>query len=200
MLFVGATGTGKTTFAKSLLWHRANVVVLDPKRTFRLPPDWPHATYETMAGVRNHQDREGESATIIYRPDPDDLDLQCEDFFAWVFERGNTLLYVDEAAEVSTPTKISKSYSRCLRLGRERGIGTWSATQRPVWIYRAIYTEAEHVFIFRLRDLDDRQAVARFTTKDILAKNPTGHGFYWYNDENQRLRYYRGARVAQELQ
>lgn len=191
--FVGATGSGKTLLAKALLWKQPNTVVLDTKRTFTLPDDWDHEYYSSVADMKSeaHDD-----ITMIYRPDPDELDTGCEDFFRYAFERGNVRIFVDEASDVTKGPRIGRWYERCIRLGRELNVSTWSATQRPRNIPQVIMTESEHMFIFRLRSEDDRKRVAQFTADEILTKVPKGHGFWYYNDPKQILRYYPAANVG----
>lgn len=194
-VFVGATGTGKTTLAKGLMYGRKRIAVLDPKRTFWLPDSWSPTTYTTVAEFSRHEYQ----GPAIYRPTVQEIDALCEDFFAICFEEGNLTVYVDEAASVTKTTKAAHSYERCLREGRERNVGTWSATQRPVFLPRVIFTESEHMFIFRLRHPDDRERMEDYTDPQIESRVPRGHQFWYYNDSTQRLKFYREAEVSKEL-
>lgn len=65
-----------------------------------------------------------------------------------------------------------------LRRGREAGITTYVATQRPLDIPLTILSEAEHVFVFDLNLAGDRKRVA-----EVIGDYPSPvreHGFaYW---------------------
>lgn len=195
-VFVGATGTGKTTLAKGLLYGRNRLAVLDPKRTFTLPGSWGATTYFDFGSFSGHDYGDGPA---IYRPTDDEEAELAEDFFRHVFNEANIMVYVDEAASITTPQRIARHYGRCLREGRERNIGTWSATQRPVFLPRVIFTESEHLFIFRLRHPDDRSRMADYSDPAVETKTPRGHQFWYYNDTNQVIRFYDSAKVSREL-
>ncbi|MGI8403365.1 MAG: hypothetical protein ACR2OE_01100 [Thermomicrobiales bacterium] len=197
VFFVGSTGSGKTTLAKSLLWGLPYVVILDPKHTFSLPESWPHGWHYANA-PRRHQDMR-DAATLVYRPTYDEILDGCEEFFQWIFARGNTIVYVDEAATISKPRSIGRGYDRNIREGREKGIGIWSATQRPRFIPQVLMTESESFFVFRLRSEEDRKIVAGFTISEVRDKVPTGNGFWYYNDKTQRAKYYAKANVGDVL-
>lgn len=68
-----------------------------------------------------------------------------------------------------------------LRRGREAGITTYVATQRPLDIPLTILTEAEHVFVFDLNLEGDRRRV-----REVMGSYPPParrHGFaYWRPD------------------
>lgn len=192
--FVGSTGSGKTTLAKSLLWNLPHVLVIDPKRTFSVPASWPKqsAIYTDPSQIFGHRGDE----TIIYRPSIAAMDDGCNDVFAWVFDGGNRIIYVDEVMSITRGNRIGREYDRCLRLGRERGIGTWSATQRPAAIPLVVMTEAEHDFIFRLRNPVDRDRMADYTVPEVRTKVPAGNGFWYYNDRTSSAKYYARADVG----
>lgn len=163
-VIVGQTGSGKTELAKHLLASRPFVVVLDPKRRFT------SSGYETLTTLSAVTKSKNER--LIYRPQHDvlrdwqDSDGDIERFFEWIFKRGNTTLYVDEAYLVTQGDNLPRYYHACLAQGRELGIATWSATQRPMRVPQVILSEAEHVYTFRLQLPQDRGKVEAVTGLD----------------------------------
>ncbi len=196
-LFVGATGSGKTTLAKALMWGQPHVAVIDPKRTFSLPPGAGATITSDRETVENWEGPE----PIIYRPGAESLrDWRAEDwFFWWAYERGNTLVYVDEATRVTNGSDLPPGYAACIQLGRERGVGTWHATQRPARVPLVLFTESEHIFAFRLRHPDDRGRISDYTDPDTLERQPTGNQFWYWNDTEQDLRFFQRANVGSIL-
>lgn len=195
--FVGATGSGKTTLAKALMYGIPNVAIIDPKRTFDLPESWG----AVITSDREFVEAWDDESPLIYRPgaemlkDPESMDW----WFQWIFERGNTLAFVDEAMLLTRGTNPPLYYAACIQQGRELGIGMWSATQRPARVPIVLLSESEHVFAFRLRNPDDRRRVADYTDYAIMDKEARDHGFYYYNDRGQILRYFDRANVGKDL-
>lgn len=199
-IFVGATGTGKTTLAKALLWGQAHVAVLDPKRTFVLPADWPGGS--TTTSDRKTVLDWDKPQTIVYRPGPDEISNPLENmqwWFWWLFERGHTLGFVDEVQVVVNQTRAGRGHVACIQLGRERGVGMWHATQRPASVPIIVFDQAEHLFSFRLRHPDDRRRIADYSDPATEDRPATGYGFWYWNDRQQKLRYFNKANVQKVL-
>jgi hypothetical protein len=191
--FVGKTGSGKTSLAKALLYKQNHVCILDPKRTFSLPERWPHTIYTDVNGVVSHNEAE----TLIYRPTLDEMRTGCDQFFYWAFDRQNTLIYVDEVISIVNGPRIYPGYETVLKMGRERNVGCWSATQRPASVPLAIMSESEHFFVFRLTNIEDRKRVSDWTGHTAIMKIPKDlHGFYYYGEEKGHLVYYSRANLG----
>jgi energy-coupling factor transporter ATP-binding protein EcfA2 len=192
-LFVGMTGSGKTTLARALLASRAHVVVLDGKGTVKWP-GWTRVS--TLAAAAKLDPLE--HPRIIYAPTARELsdDETVEAFFAWVYERRNTLLYIDEIYSVALGAEIPFWLHALLTRGRERGCPVWGSTQRPMYIPMAFLTEAEHAYLFRLQAPQDRKKVA-----DFYGVNPESlHGLAKHRFHYVRLGEYPAGPFALDLQ
>lgn len=160
VFIAGQTGSGKTVLARYLCSYRETVVILDPKRRI----DWTGYKLVTSLKAATKLDPRKERR-IIYRPDFtavkdwDNGDDEIQRFFEWIYLRGNTTLYVDEAYLITKGEELPQFYHACLTQGRELGIETWTATQRPMHIPQALMSEAEHDYIFRLKLPQDRKKV-----------------------------------------
>lgn len=187
--FFGRTGSGKTTLARTFLrMSGIPFVVFDPKHRY--------TDGRTPIGT-NFNKRRFEQ--IIRQPADLTGALEAEywnELFYQVWQAGNRILYVDEVTLVNQSTRIMlPEYSRCVKTGRERGLGVWSGSQRPKDIPSPVFTEAEHFCIFRLQWKADREKVSSFTSDEIppylRALHRGGasrkHDWCYYNVDDDRI-------------
>lgn len=159
--FFGRTGSGKTTLARTFLrLSDKPFVVFDPKHRY---------TDGSVPVVTQYAKRKREQ--IVRAPanltGADESYFWDEQFFK-VWRDGGRILYVDEVTLVNPSSRILlPEYSRCIKTGRERGVGVWNGSQRPKDIPSAVFTEAEHFAVFRLQWSMDRIKVSQFTSDAI---------------------------------
>lgn len=178
---MGATGSGKTYLVRYLLNdpEKPYSVVYDAKISDSIS-EWDEQTFISDFTELT----QSEARRIVYRPDyREAVDSVAQDsFFEWVYLRQHTRLFVDEAYAITGGTNPSFHFQACLTRGRERGISTIIATQRPHRIPLVTLSEAEHYYIFRLQLLKDRQRVEEIT--GITAEAQTDledYQFFYFN-------------------
>src|SRR5262249_39904615 len=182
-MLIGATESGKTTLARYLIEdpNKKHSVVYDAKISTAID-EWlylPHAPYYNF-----EQLQEAEESRLIYRPNyRESLDPYAQDaFFEWVYESRFTRVYVDEAYALLGGSSPSFHLQACLSRGRERGISTVVATQRPKRIPLITMSEAENFYIFRLNLIEDRMRVYELTGIDPIEQMELKRfEFFYYN-------------------
>lgn len=170
-VFVGQTGSGKTTLAREALCRipaYRYVIVYDVKGQMK-SADWPGFKFVTAFDeLRKTADLKIKGSLafpkIVFQPKvdeiPDASDLtHAETFFRWIYYRQNTVVYVDEVYGVTGPQTIPFHFKAILTRGRERGITTMMATQRPASIPQFILSESEYYFVFRLQMPQDKKRI-----------------------------------------
>lgn len=182
---LGTTGSGKSTLAAFLI----------SRAPFHLRPQYViDIKYEKIfAGVTRAREV-GVTERIthhpglyIVRPRPDQQD-EIEEWFERLWHHGDAGLYIDEAYLV--PDK--RWLRNLLAQGRSRGITVIAASQRPVDVPRAVFTEASYLSVFRLNDDDDKKRVRNFTPKGMMfdeagneRRLPDFHS-YWYSPKHHK--------------
>lgn len=174
-LFLGRTGSGKTTLADTLIRSLGyRVVVIDPKHAWEFPgyklveaydPD-PHILRQVF---RPHDDERREWSDS-------DVFLQA----VWAY-RIPTIVYVDEITKLTSRQRTLPILADIVRLGRQVGIGSWFASQRPRDCPSLFFTEAEHWMVFDLRNEDDRKRVAGFLGNRTRNRLSEPYSFWYAN-------------------
>jgi len=150
--------------------------VIDPKHS------WDFGGYHLVT----HYDPNPETIRQVFRP-RDDADEGWADLVAfledvWAYDVP-TVVYVDELTSVTTPRKAPRVLATLVRLGRQRGFGTWYASQRPKDCPGLFFTEAEHWAAFDLLNADDRKKVSDFMGDEVKDRIREPYAF-WYNNPN----------------
>lgn len=142
------------------------------------------------------------SQWIIYRPQREYLTNEIWDaIWDWVYERQNTLVYIDEILHVSDPVNLkpSKGIYYLLMTGRKRRIGIIACTQRPFRIPVSYLTESDHQFAFDLHLQDDRNRMAEIMGPEVR-ENPARIGgkyaFWYHNNLDNQTGLYRIKEVV----
>jgi hypothetical protein len=185
-ILIGRTGCGKTTLARYLVEDRRTPysVVYDAKISDSIGKWNAHKFIYDYGEYIEALDDPDTYPRIVYRPSMlESIDANAQDtFFAHIYQRKNTRLYIDEAYAVLGGTNPSFHLQAILSRGRERGISCVIATQRPKRIPLLFKSEVEHIYVFALNLREDRQIVSDITDIDELEifdlKN---YEFIYYN-------------------
>jgi MoxR-like ATPase len=181
----GMTGSGKTFLCESYLNAYKNVIVLDTKGFF----NWK-SSIEPVPVFTHLKDLGGfREGRAIYRPDFTELNEDFYNaFFKYIYERRNTIVYIDELMEVAPSSRTYPLYLKgLLTRGREMNIGVWMSTQRPRDIPILCFTQSTHFFVFYLQLQEDRHRLAVATeqpTFEINAGTLKSHIFWYYDATN----------------
>ena len=175
VLFVGATGSGKTALAKRLLRDLDRVIIIDPKHTFQ------------MDGFRYGNKLhfwEKKKYKLIVRPDRNS-DETVRNLIDYVYSMGSVTIYVDELASLQDILPLTlAALENIARTGREKNVSLWTASQRPRWTPKIFFSETESFFIFGLRAREDREYIAGFAGNETLLPLEKYEFYYSRSDAN----------------
>lgn len=174
---IGRTGSGKTQFGAWLLstapFDKQPYFIIDYKYddllngSDRIPE----------IGIRDKLPKV--PGLYIVHPHPSDEE-GIENFMLRLWEQERAGIYVDEGYMLP---KGSSSFQALLTQGRSKRIPAIVLSQRPTWISRFVFSEADYYAIFQLNDKRDRDTIQSFTPKERLNVSdrlPDYHS-YWYD-------------------
>jgi hypothetical protein len=98
---------------------------------------------------------------------PNALDLDSEklqrevfrDAFARIYREGSWTVAIDETMYMSGILKLDDEIKTYLLQARSLDISLVSATQRPAWVPRELYTSCTHLFFWRVNDETDLRSL-----------------------------------------
>lgn len=178
---IGRTGSGKTHFAAWVLslanWDRRPWLIVDYKRDDFLK-ELP--TRELDLKVKKLPREPG-----LYVTHPPPRSDDAVEALLWrVWERGNTGLYIDEGHILPDGDALQA----ILTQGRSKSIATIMLTQRPKWVSRFVFSEADAFSIFHLNDKRDKQTVQEVAPVDLSQPLGRHHSYYYRVDADQLYR------------
>jgi hypothetical protein len=173
IVILGKTGSGKT---RAGVWHLSNRswrsmpwIAFDFKRDdllARLPA--------TEIKVTDAPPKK--PGLYIVRPMPSDADDGTVEKFLWrCWENGRTGLYFDEGYMIPD----GDAMRAILTQGRSLKIPTITLSQRPVWLSRFVFSEADFFQVFWLNDKRDRDTLLSFIPPKVVTRLPDFHSWYY---------------------
>lgn len=172
---LGRTGSGKTHFAAWLLsqsdWPSRPWIVVDYKGD-ELIDALP--VHELELDVKKIPSKGG-----LYRVRPrGPVDDDAVEALLWkIWRRKNVGLYIDEGHMLPDAGALQS----ILTQGRSKRIQTILLSQRPSWVNRFAFSEADYVAAFQLNDKRDRSTISSFMPIDLGAR-PLPKRHCWYYD------------------
>lgn len=178
---IGATGSGKTQAAE---WHLS-------RRNFHQMPwviyNWKgDESIDAIPGAFEIglDEVPGGPGVYIVKPLPHEED-EVEAQMWKIWERGNTGMFIDEGYMIP---RNQKAFRAILTQGRSKRIPMIVLSQRPTWIDRFVFTEAEFHQVFRLQHSDDIRAVQKFVPANLETRLPDYHSYYYDVGQNEMVK------------
>lgn len=171
---IGSTGSGKSTWGA---WLLSTCETLDWQNNPVVLFDWKRDRLINSLGAKRwglHQRPPTRAGLYIVHPEIDELG-PVDEFLNRCWEQEHIGLFFDEAAELEK----SRAVNRIMKQGRSKHIPCISCTQRPVWLPRSVFSEADYFALLRLNDDDDRRTVKRFINADVFRKLDEYHSLYY---------------------
>lgn len=181
-VFLGMTGSGKTTLAARLLRPLPYVVAIDPKGMLGADKQKGQTHLPGFRLIRDpNKLPDQDHSHLQYRPGPE---FQTEEWwdtvFWWLYNRKHTTAYVDDLNLVLKGREAPDGYRACVTCGRERGVGIWTATQRPAGVPQIALTESERIFAFILKNDNDRKACVNAGLDQCIRDKPILVPYWFY--------------------
>lgn len=176
---VGSTGSGKTTFARSILKLRDFVVVLGTKS--RDPSLYAPLEADGFVRTEHWTPWEWEDTGqryIIFAPElklSDDpsgkdvdraLDAQAQAFrraLVQIFKVGGWTVYADELRYLADDLRLTPELNLLYLQGRSLGVTMVASTQRPRAVPLNMFEQASWFYLWRVSDREDRRRASEMT-------------------------------------
>lgn len=194
VMVCGMTGTGKSFLCENYLRGYEYVVKLDTKdetlerRSVGLSP-WDGLVENKDFTVSHSLDQLDDIDTkkIIYVPPYDEQNTETFDrFFNWIFERGNTIIWIDELMSIGSVQSFPRGLGRVMQQGRSKNVAVWSCTQRPSGIPSCVPANSSYFFVFDMALPQDRKKMVETTGMTEMLTMPTGYNFWYYKMGDRR--------------
>lgn len=193
----GRSGSGKTYFTRYAILRSSNMrwIVLDTKHDPEFD-DWsPEDGLVTMDKLARLW---RERAIVVVRPRPHQcvpviLDAYLGDLHEG-FERIG--VSIDETYQVAFGSRAGPGLTGLITRGRVRKQSVILGSQRPSWVPRFVFTEANGYVIMNLTLLVDRKATYEMTGKDrVLSRVEPRHWLY-YDIGDDKLTAYKPVTIT----
>lgn len=173
-MITGRTGTGKTVAA---VWHlslrdldKSPWIVIDYK-TDELINSIDKAEHVDVGFVPKKK----ATGIFIAHPVPEADDEAVNNWLLKLWERGRVGVYTDEGYMVAG----CPAFNLLLTQGRSLRIPMITLSQRPVWVSRFNFSEADFFQMFELSDKRDQKTVQSFVPYSLEAELPLYHSYYY---------------------
>lgn len=156
---MGKTGSGKTQFANWILSHspfdKQPYIIVDYKGDDLI------AQIDRAREIGLNESLPKQPGIYVVRPRPSDEE-EVEDWLWKVWDREKIGLYFDEAYMVPDKGALRS----ILTQGRSKRIPAIILTQRPAFISRFVFSEADLFAVFHLNDEIDHKKIRGFTPQN----------------------------------
>lgn len=151
---IGMTGYGKSFLMLRFCNQLARCIIIDTKHEIRVPD------FKIVRKPEAVFSRLGSPERVIFRPPRSRIK---DDFFGQVWSKfgkpgkANVVVYIDEAANVTSEHKIGDELKNCVQAGRSVGIGIWWSAQNSTRINNTLLSLTDKMAIFRMNVESDRR-------------------------------------------
>jgi DNA helicase HerA-like ATPase len=175
---IGSTGSGKTQLACWLLstrdFNSRPWVIFDFKGDSLIEKINPLE----ISIFGNPPTKPG---LYVVRPIPDLHDDAVTDFLWKCWAQGHIGIYIDEGFMIGNR---NPAFNACLTQGRSKYIEMIILSQRPVWMSKFVFSEANFFAVMRLTIKGDQKTVGEYLGDNRINSLPQFHSF-WYDVERQ---------------
>ncbi len=146
IIVIGSTGSGKTTLAAYMTLSIQHLAVFDVKREL----DWlPNSVVVSDVKQMTYQRREVFQPPLGSEADPDVFDA----FASRAYEAGTVMVWIDEAAFVTSPQYLPKPLQSILVAGRSRRVGCIALSQSAAGLsHPMLWRASEHCYVGYMND------------------------------------------------
>lgn len=200
----GRSGSGKTYLAKWIILQTPNLrwLILDSKHDPNFDAWFPReglpAPRQIMKWWRKH-------GRIVVRPKPEENDPRILDLWLSVIHDGLERfgLLIDEGYQVTRGVQPGPGLTGLITRGRIRGQTIIVGSQRPAWLPRFVFSEANGYIVMNLALRDDRERVADMVSdryhEAVLTPLPPREWLY-YDIAADRLSHFRPVTIIRQDQ
>lgn len=178
---MGRTGSGKTVMGLFLLsgsnFEQKPYYIVDYKG------DPYFQQIDRLREIGLHERPPTNPGLYVIRPIPKADDEAVNDWLLRIWEQENAGIMFDEAYMVPE----DRGFISILTQGRTKHINSIINTQRPAWISRFVFTEANQLCAYHLNDKDDRKKLWRHLPEDKVVRQrlPDYHSIWYDVDRNE---------------
>jgi len=201
---VGRTGSGKSSLGCYLLMQSPlQWIILNPKGTKaydNLPDlitvrgtDWSQIDRAVTAKKNG---RNARYRFINFVPHPDECDFEDLDDFVKTLHNTytNIGLVVDELYSLNQNGRAGPGLNAWLTRGRELRQSFLGLTQRPAWVSKFIFSEADFIGLMSIVIAEDQKRMYEVTGQEIMRRNVPEYEWLWYDVAKNSVRWFNPIR------